>query len=345
MRNDHDLAFLLRYENIAWYEDGAVRILDRRCYPAKIEFVLCRTHQEVAKAIRDMVTQSYGPFQAACAGMTLAAHECRGQSKAAQLSCLAAAATTLATARPTTEKKMRQVTDACERAAAEALEAGLDAAAALTAYTLSYLEKRYERIARIGQYLADRVPDGGTMMTMCYPDCDFGMTLRALREAGKRVKLLCPETRPYLQGARLTASVAYDMGFDVTVITDNMPAWAMHELSVDVFTTAADVICVDGHIVNKVGTLQVALAARQFGVPYYCTGNPNAVHPTADGIRIEQRDPQEVLHAMGVRTAKQGVKGWYPAFDITPPTLVTGVVTDKGIFAPERLAEYFQAAL
>ncbi len=341
MRNDHDLAFLLRYENIAWYDNGQVRMLDRRFYPTEERFVTCRTYQEVAKAISDMVTQSYGPFQAVYAGMALAAHACAHLQAEEQLAYLKAAADCLATARPTTERKMRVISDACEQVAKDALTCGESAALALQNAMLEWLEARYARIAKIGRFLAEKIPKGGTLLSMCYPDCDYGMTLRACRELGNDVKLICPETRPYFQGAKLTASVAYDMGFDVTVITDNMPAWTMATKPIDVFMTAADVITVDGHIVNKVGTFQVALAARHFGIPYYCTGNPNAVHPTIAGIRIEERDPEEVKHALGLPTCKAGVKAYYPAFDITPPELVTGVVTDKGILAPDQLQRYF----
>ncbi|MDO4543098.1 MAG: s-methyl-5-thioribose-1-phosphate isomerase [Clostridia bacterium] len=341
MRNDHNLAFLLKYENIARFENGCVYILDRRIYPRKKVFVRCQTHGEVAAAIRDMVTQSYGPFQAASVGMSLAAHECRELPAKAQLDYLSRAATVLATARPTTEKKMRLITDGAEKAAAFAIAKGESATKAILDYTLKTLEDKYARIAKIGHFLAEKIPKDGTVMTQCYADCDLGMMLRACRERNNDIKLIVPETRPYLQGARLTASVIYDMGFDVTLITDNMPAFAMLQKHVDVFTTAADVICMDGHVVNKVGTYQIAIAAKRHGIPYYCTGNPNAVHPAIATVKIEQRNPEEVLHAMGRRTAKKGVKGYYPAFDITPPDLVGGIVTDKGILGPYELQNYF----
>ena len=130
------------------------------------------------------------------------------------------------------------------------------------------------------------------------------------------------------------------MGFDVTVITDNMPAFVMQTEHVDVFTSAADAICMDGHVVNKVGTFQIAIAAKHLGIPYYVTGAPDLVHPTVDTVRIERRDPKFVLEAMGVKTARDGVKGYYPAFDITPPELIAGVVTDRGVFDPHDLHRY-----
>ena len=169
----------------------------------------------------------------------------------------------------------------------------------------------------------------------------MGLMLKEARARNLEVRLFCPETRPYFQGARLTATVAHEMGFDVTVITDNMPACVMQRERVDLFTSAADAICMDGHIVNKVGTFQIAIAANYLGVPYYVTGIPDSGHPTVDTVTIEQRDPAFVLQAMGVRTAQDGVKGYYPSFDVTPPTLVRGVVTDWGVYGPHELDRYF----
>jgi len=164
------------------------------------------------------------------------------------------------------------------------------------------------------------------------------MILRACRERAIAAEFFVPETRPYLQGARLTASVITDMGFPATLICDNMPAWTMVQKKIDVFTSAADVITLDGHVVNKVGTYQIAIAARRHGIPYYCTGTPNPEHPTVEGIVIEERDPAEVLSAMGIRTAKPAVQAYYPAFDITPPELVTGIVTPEGVVCNAQCA-------
>ena len=130
------------------------------------------------------------------------------------------------------------------------------------------------------------------------------------------------------------------MGFDVTVISDNMPAFVMEREGVDVFTTAADAICCDGHVVNKVGTYQLAIVAKYMKIPYFVTGAPDAGHPTVDTVHIEMRDPEFTLQAMGTRTAAEGVKGYYPAFDITPPQLISGIVTDLGVYSPLELRKY-----
>ncbi|HRX58688.1 MAG TPA: s-methyl-5-thioribose-1-phosphate isomerase [Eubacteriales bacterium] len=340
---DHDLAPLLRFENIAWYDSGAVRILDRRVYPAREEYVTCKTHREVAQAITDMVTQSYGPFHAAAMGMALAAYECREKNAEKQKEYLRAAADIIANARPTTARKMRTWTDDCERDAFAAIDAGGSALEAVLTGAIEKFSRRYKRIDREARFFLEHIKKDPVIMTQCYGDADLGMLLRALRERGDDARFFTPETRPYLQGARLTASVICDMGFEVTLITDNMPGYVLGHKHVDLFTTSADVITMDGHVVNKVGTFQIALCANYYGVPYYVAGFPDRTHPGVDSVRIEERDAEEVRRAMGTVTCKPGVKGFYPAFDITPPELVTGVATDMGVLKPTELDAYVPA--
>lgn len=341
-RQDRDLAFMLQYENVAWFDGREVRILDRRVYPGKVEFVTCKTHREVTRAIADMVTQSAGPYTAAAMGMALAAHECRDRSAAGQLAWLEDAADNISHARPTTASRMKIITDGCLAAARQAIDAGEDAARAIMDHTVEANNLRYSKVRRTAGYLVDMIPDNGTVMTHCFAETIVGMMLKECRDRGKTIRLFCPETRPYFQGARLTATVCRDMGFDVTVITDNMPATVMQNEGVDVFTSAADAISLDGYVVNKVGTFQIAIVAKYMGVPYFVTGAPDPGHPTIDTVTIELRDPEFVLQAMGTRTAAQGVKGYYPSFDITPPHLVSGVVTDCGIYSPYDLPRYFK---
>ncbi len=340
-RADKDLAFMLQYENIAWYEKGKVRILDRRIYPTKVEFHVCENHVEVTKAITDMVTQSAGPFTAAAMGMALAAYECRGRSEKDQQEYLKKAADTISHARPTTIDRMTLITKGCYLAAEKALMAGENVSDAIVEHTINTNNSRYRKIGVIAKHLVDMFPMNGRVLTQCFGETIVGQMLKEARSRNNNLKIYCAETRPYFQGARLTASVAKDMGFDVTVITDNMPAYAIQNEKIDVFTSAADVICQDGYIVNKIGTFQIAIVAKYMGIPYFVTGAPESGHPTVDTVKIEMRDPEFVLQAMGVRTAMQGVKGYYPSFDITPPHLVSGVVTDRGIFSPYDLARYY----
>ncbi len=343
-RADHDLAYMLRYENVAWYEDGAVRILDRRVYPAEIRFVTCHTHGEVAQAITDMVTQSCGPFTAAAAGMALAAWECRDLDETGQRAYLKSAAHTISHARPTTVARMERITGGCLAAAENALSTGTPVDWAIVEHLIASNNKRYGKVAKMASYLVDMIPDDGKVMTQCFGETIVGMMLREARERGKQLRLFCPETRPYFQGARLTATVCREMGFDTTVITDNMPAWVMEREGIDVFTCAADAICLDGHVVNKIGTFQIAIAAKYMGIPFFVSGIPDESHRSRSDIRIESRNPEFVLQAMGVRTAAKGVKGYYPSFDITPPHLISGVITDLGIWSPYDLPRYLEQA-
>ena len=121
-----------------------------------------------------------------------------------------------------------------------------------------------------------------------------------------------------------------------------MPGYTISQKKVDIFTTAADVITMDGHIINKVGTLQIALAASHYGIPYFVTGTPDFAHKTANSVHIEERDSSLVLESLGTKITLDGVKGYYPAFDLTPPKLCNGVVTDKGILSPYNLDQYYK---
>lgn len=337
-RQDYDMPFMLRYENVAWYKDGEVRILDRRVYPKEIRFEICRTHKEVAKAIKDMVTQSAGPYTAAGMGMALAAYEARDLKGEDLLNFLENAAETISTARPTTSTRLKKVTRGSIEAAKKAMESGDDVVEALFQESINSLNRRYSAMNEVAKYLCDLIPDGGKVLTQCFAETIIGTMTRTLKEQGKDVKFYCTETRPYYQGARLTATCISQMGFDTTVITDNMVAYTMENIGIDLFTSASDTITLDGHVANKVGTHQIALVARQFKVPFYVTGMPDGEKKAKDDIVIELRDPSLVL---GDHTAR-GVKAIYPSFDITPPELIAGFVTDKGLYKPSDLKKYLE---
>lgn len=337
-RQDYDMPFMLRYENVAWYEDGEVRILDRRVYPKEIRFEICRTHKEVARAIKDMVTQSAGPYTAAGMGMALAAYEARNLKGEDLLNFLEDAAETISTARPTTSIRLKKVTRGSIEAAKRAMESGDDVVEALFQESINSLNRRYSAMDEVAKYLCDLIPDGGKVLTQCFAETIIGTMTRTLKEQGKDVKFYCTETRPYYQGARLTATCISQMGFDTTVITDNMVAYTMENIGIDLFTSASDTITLDGHVANKVGTHQIALVARKFKVPFYVTGMPDGEKKAKDDIVIELRDPSLVL---GDHTAR-GVKAIYPSFDITPPELITGFVTDKGLYKPSDLKKYLE---
>lgn len=180
------------------------------------------------------------------------------------------------------------------------------------------------------------------MTDQCYGETIIGMLLREAIEQKKDIKFFCAETRPYLQRARLTASCCTEMCFETTVISDNMVAYLMSSQKIDLFTSAADSISQDGHIANKVGTYQIALLAKCFGVHYFVTGIPDADKQDKSSIKIEMRDPEQVMELNGIKHTLNGVQAIYPSFDITPPAFIGAVVTDRGFYSPYDLRSYFK---
>jgi methylthioribose-1-phosphate isomerase len=309
--------------------DDGVRILDRRVFPARRVWVTCRTVEEVARAIEDMVTQSCGPYFAALYGMVLAAREGADLERAG--------ARLIAT-RPTNNQLRTAVHAVLSTVDSSRPEESVLAAARAG-------DERYRARSRaLGEYTAKLLPYTGTVLTHCWADLYLVELVLAARRAGKRLAFVCTETRPYLQGARLTAETLNEMGVDTTVITDGMGAAVLGRGTVDALVTAADRITMDGHVVNKIGTLGLAIAAREFGVPFLAMVQaPDREALTATDVPIEYRSGDEVLTVQGRRIVHgRDITGHYPAFDVTPPRFVTSVVTDRGAFAPGALADYYR---
>ncbi len=330
-----DLPTLMR-ESVTLTPVG-VRILDRRTFPLSTEFVDCRDVEAVARAIEDMVTQSGGPYLAASAGLVLAAREAdRLAGAAARMAHLDAAAKRLIATRPTNNLIRNIVTRMLEEAEANASID--DFSARIEALMRKLWDERKAFSAKMGRNTASLIEDGETILTHCWGESGVIQTLAHLMQGGKKVSVICTETRPYLQGSRLTAHSVAEMGIPVTVITDNMGAAAMAAGKVSRLLTAADRITASGHVVNKVGTLQLAIAAKHFGLPYIAVvGQPDFTARGPDDVEMEFRDPDETLHCLGRRTATPLAVGWYPAFDVTPPELVTKISTAYGVFAPNAL--------
>ncbi|GAA2245674.1 hypothetical protein N1031_15115 [Herbiconiux moechotypicola] len=328
--------------------DGqTVLVLDRRVFPEKVEWVRAHDAEEVAAAITAMVTQSSGPLFAAYAGLEITALQVAGLPVADAAERMRVAGSALASARPTNahpREAVERVLRAIEPAAStpELVELAVDAAR-----SGADLYRRRSRL--LGEATVDLLPDGARLLTHCWMDTYLIELVRAARADGKRFEWVATETRPYLQGARLTAHTLAEFGERVTLITDGMGAAALAPGStlgrIDALVTAADRVSLDGSVVNKVGTLGLAVAASAFGVPFHALVQaPDVNAPTAADIVVEQRDPAEVLSTLGRRTASGLVtEAWYPAFDVTPPRFVTRVVTDRGAFEPERVRDYFEA--
>jgi methylthioribose-1-phosphate isomerase len=322
-------------------EDDAVRILDRRVFPIKTEFVDCRTYDEVAVAIEDMVTQSGGPFYAAGAGYVLAARQAQKIASAEQRKeLLAKAGERLLRTRPTNNN----IRDVIAQLSVEAdkLIGEPDLAGRIEAIVRDAWARQASYNRSLGEHAASMVDDGDTILTHCWAESSIIEMLAAAMRAGKKVKVICTETRPYLQGARLTAHSVGEMGIDVTVITDNMATHAMDLGMVNKLMTAADRVTLSGHVINKVGTHQLALAAHNFGIPFVAMVRfPDAKAATPADVRMEERDGGESLNCLGMRTASPLAKGWYPAFDVTPPRFVSAVATSVGVFPAALLHERF----
>lgn len=345
IRADEGMGFLLKYENVAWYENGTVKILDRRKYPMNVKYVTCNKYQEVSKAIKDMVTQSAGPYTAATMGMALAAFEVKDKKNNEIIDFLNEAKYDLSHARPTTTKKMESITDKSFEIAKVCLEKGMNGeqlVEQLKLYAYKRINDNYHRYEKTAKYLADLIPYGGSILTQCFGETIIGTLLKELKRRGNPVKIYCAETRPYFQGARLTASVANEMGFEVTDLCDNMIASAMENKKIDLFTSAADVITMDGHVINKVGTSQIAILCQYYNVPYYVTGEPDLNHKNLSTIEIESRNPELALKWLDTKIVENGVQGYYPAFDITKPNLIKGVITDLGVFKTNELNKYYE---
>jgi methylthioribose-1-phosphate isomerase len=196
---DAGLPFLLQFDNVARYEEGKVIILDRRKYPARIEYVTCGTYHDVAKAIAEMVTQSYGPWAAAAYGMASAARSVRGVEKEKAAEELRCAAEVLAHARPTTSSGMKHHIQRVLAASLQALNEGRDVEAATLAYVDDLLDKRYRRDRQTAAYAVDLFPNPVRLLTQCYAETYIGFALLLAKEAGRHISLICPDTRPYLQ--------------------------------------------------------------------------------------------------------------------------------------------------
>jgi len=335
------LPFLLRRENVARYEDGAVIICDRRKYPFEKAFVRCPDVESVARAIETMVTQGGGPADAALYAMALTARQVAGQAVDRQSETFEAARQRLVKTRPTNTAMARRLEKAMP-VIKEALGEGKNVEAALLDWIEELRSAHYQTFARMGEFGASLIADGDGILTMCFAETSFILALALAQKAGKHLRVFTPETRPYLQGARLTAPSIHELGIPVQVIGDNMPAYVLSQGKVQKYFTASDLVTLDGHVVNKIGTFQNAIAAHFHGVPYFVFSlGADKQRPDRSSITIEERDPAEMKSCRGVPTTIPEIDAYYPTFDITPPHLVAGVITQYGILSPYDLHHYY----
>ena len=328
---------------IDWTADGAVRILDQTLLPGEERYLDLDTVDAVAEAIRTLRVRGAPLIGIAAAmGVTLAM---RGRTPSLEAVC--AASKLLGATRPTAVN-LHWALARMERRAVRAVEQGDDLGRALREEAGAIWDEDRAMCARIGALGAELVGGDALILTHCNAGAlatgGIGTALApvyTLHQAGKRVAVLADETRPLLQGSRLTAWELSRAGVPVTVITDNMAASRLRRGDVTCVLVGADRIAANGDVANKIGTYGVALAARAAGVPFYVavpTSTVDPATPTGAAIPIEERAASEVSGWRGHRAAPAGVSVWNPAFDVTPAELVTAIITDRGVFAPAEVA-------
>jgi methylthioribose-1-phosphate isomerase len=322
---------------ILWL-DNELQLLDQRKLPRQVVWVRCRDAHEVAVAIRDMVVRGAPAIGVAAAfGIALAA--LRGDD-------VPAAAEELRKARPTAVNLMW------------AVDRMMSAKGDLLAEAQRMFAEDVEANRRIGRFGAALLGEKTTILTHCnagaLATAGYGTALgvvRAAAESGKRIAVFADETRPYLQGARLTAWELQQDGIDVTLITDSMAGHFFQQGRFDAVIVGADRIAANGDAANKIGTYTVAVLARAHGVPFYVAAPISTVDiatPDGSAIPIEERSADEVTSIGGVAIAPEGIAVRHPAFDVTPAALITAIITDRGVLRPpyhESIGEAIRKAL
>ena len=303
----------LKHRNISRIEGNVLYITDRRKLPFSYEEVSCRSASEAASAIKDMVTQGGGPLETALNALLLTYRKGEDVEEAVRI---------LAASRPTNTTMSRTLYGIMER-----YRSGEDMEE-LVAGTFSYYDRLYDAVSDTGSSL---ISDGDGILTRCFPEHTFLLSVYKAARNGRRAVVYVPETRPYLQGARLTEPSLRALGIECYLIPDAMNAHLMAEGKVDKVMTAADLVLSDRTVVNKVGTLSDAVAARYYGIPYYAFSVGIDEGRSRDDIVIEYRDGESLRSIGGVRTADEHAEALYPCFDIIESDLVAGIVTEGGI--------------
>jgi methylthioribose-1-phosphate isomerase len=319
-------------ETIKWCPDGVVMI-DQTRLPSEEIYVTCRTYIEVADAIRTMIIRG-----APAIGVAAAMGVALGVVQGADFETICAE---LASTRPTAVnlfwaiERMRKVYTCVRHLSRDEIRDRLITEAKLVR------EEDIEINRAIGLHGAPLVPDGRTVLTHCnagaLATAGYGTALgvvRAAVEAGKNIDVFADETRPFLQGARLTAWELQRDGIRATVITDNMAGHFLHAGRIGCVIVGADRIAANGDVANKIGTYGVAVLAKENDIPFYVAAPISTLDltlPDGTHIPIEERGAMEVTHVHGVRMAPEGTEVRNPAFDVTPNRYVTAIITEKGV--------------
>ncbi len=330
-----------------FWENNELRMIDQRILPARFEILSYRDHRSVALAIREMVVRGAPAIGAAAAfGLALAGFESAASSNSELLADLQAAANTLKSARPTAVN----LAWALNRILSKVSNLQLSTADSIRQFVLEEAQRIADEDVEINKRMAEHgaklIDDGDTIIHHCNTGAlatvDWGTALGVIRmahEQGKRVHVLVDETRPRLQGARLTAWELEQYGIPYEIISDNMAGYFLKTGKAQKCFVGSDRTAANGDVANKIGTYMLALAAFDNGVPFYPVVPTSTIDLSlAHGglIPIEERDPREVLglEFEGQPVAPQNAKARNVAFDVTPARLVTGIVTENGVAYP-----------
>ena len=323
---------------IEW-RNGSVVMIDQRLLPTREVYRVYRDHREVARAIKDMVIRGAPAIGVAAAmGIALGMRTARGRDLGAVFERLCR---TFAATRPTAVnlfwaiERMRGVFEACRDRPLGEVRTRLEVEAR------AIHDEDVAANRRMGAYGAPLIPEGGTVLTHCnagaLATAGFGTALGvvyAARDAGRRPSVIACETRPFLQGARLTAWELKRERIPVTLITDGMAAHMMALGRIDCVIVGADRIAANGDVANKVGTYGHAVVAARHRIPFYVAAPLSTIDldcPSGADIPIEERAAREVTHVFDRQIAPSGVRAANPAFDVTPAELVTAIVTERGV--------------
>ncbi len=319
-------------ETIQWI-DGAAVMIDQTRLPLEETFVTCRTYQEMATAIRDMIIRG-----APAIGVAAAMGVALGVLQDAPFD---AVCETLAKTRPTAVNLFWAIDRMKRLYASLAGQSREEICRRMVDEAKRVREEDIAICRAIGQNGATLVPDGKTVLTHCnagaLATAGYGTALGVIRaavEAGKRIDVFADETRPFLQGARLTVWELQQDSISTTLITDNMAGHFLKSGRIGCVVVGADRIAANGDVANKVGTYSVAVLAKENGVPFYVAAPISTLDLTlasGDAIPIEQRAASEVTHVFGTQVAPSGTQVQNPAFDITPARYVSAIITEKGV--------------
>ncbi len=332
------MADFFTMRTVTW-ADGSVRMIDQTALPNRLRYVTYSRPEEIARAIKTMVIRGAPAIGVAAAmGVALAASRSKASSKPDLLKDLESSAALLRATRPTAINLFWGI-DRVIRSARSSSSAE-DARASVVEEVKAMEEEDVATNKKLGKVGAELLDDGDTVLTQCNAGAlatvGYGTALgvvRAAIEQGKFIRVLVPETRPALQGSRLTAFELERDGIPCTIIPDTAVGYMLSKGRADKVIVGADRITKDGHVFNKIGTYQEAVLAQRHGIPFYPAAPRSTfdLSHSHDQVQIEERGFEEVVKVRGRRIAPKGVPVANPAFDITPPELVTSIVTDRGL--------------